>query len=69
MRLAKAMKRAEENEQLQQGQDLPGARHSVREIKRQDVPGTGDKGTAVEQRGEAGLLQGVIEAPPVKAWA
>lgn len=66
MQCAKVVERAAEKEQLQQGQDAPGVKHSARETKRQDAPGTGDKGSAGEQGGEAGLLQGVIEAPPAK---
>ena len=69
MRLAKAVERAAENEQLQQSQDSPGARHSAQEVKRQNAPFIGAKGSAVEQKGGADLLQRVIEAPPVKAWA
>ncbi|CAK0787529.1 hypothetical protein CVIRNUC_010749 [Coccomyxa viridis] len=53
-----AVERAAEKEQLQQGQDLPGAKHSAGEIKRQDAPGAGVKRGAVEEGGEAGLLQG-----------
>ncbi len=67
MQSVKAVERAAEKEQLQQGQDLPGAKHSAGEIKRQDAPGAGVKRGAVEEGGEAGLLQGVIEAPPTKA--
>ena len=68
MQYAKAMERAAENEQLQQqqGQDSPGTRHNAREIRRQDAHGNGDKGSKVEEGGEADVLQRVIEAPPTK---
>ena len=69
MHLAKAVERAVEKEQLQQARGLPGTKHGAREIERQDAPETGGKGIAVERRGEAGVLQGVVEATPTKVRA